>query len=218
MLELIMCILVIMSLALIVIFTRNTVVPKYIKFGGYIAAIIATFLPNYTLTVMDKTISINVLYIIRGINFQVANGYDINIKSNLFYLALYIIPVIGIIVTVAKDSKLANIITAILSIFGVIMGCMMLFKQFEISSIFKLSVDIGLVVMLIGYGFVLAISIIKIYSHINNEENRIPIEPHNMDEENLEDYFQKGSMIICPKCGQENIPNCNYCKKCGERL
>lgn len=197
---------------------RNTVVPKLIKLGGFITAVAALILPVYTISVMGESTNVNILDFIIGININGGLGYSETIKSNYFYIVLFVIPIIGIVATVVKDNKITNMLTAFLSFLGLFAGCMLLFKQVEIGSIIKISANIGIVIMFIAYGVSIGISIMGIYSNIDKEIKQ----EENMDtsdkNENTDVNNKINEKAICPKCGQENPLNFRYCKKCGEKM
>lgn len=213
----IMGIIAIIFIIMATIFLRNTVVPKLLKLSGYIMAFVAAFMPVYTLTIMGESFDINAITLIKGLSINPEALNNIDIKSSYFYIVLFVLPVVSIAVTLIKDNKIFNISTAVLSLMGIFASCLMIFKQLEIGSIIKISINVGIVVMLISYGVSLAISIIKIYSYINIEEKK-PIEPVDIGEENIEDYFRNSETTVCPACGQRNNWDCNYCKKCGMGL
>ncbi|MGN1318375.1 MAG: hypothetical protein ACI4VF_05110 [Lachnospirales bacterium] len=211
-------IIAVMFVVLATIFLRNTVVPKLLRLSGYIMAFMAAFMPIYTLTILNTSCDINAVYLIKGLKFSANLGYSMDIKGNIFYIFLFVLPVLCSF-TVIKDNKFFNIISAFLSVIGVLTCTILVFKQLEIGSVIKISINIGMVIMFLSYGLSLAISIIKIYSFINvQNEDKPPIEPVNIGEENIEDYFRDSVLVTCRKCGEKNVPNCNFCKKCGEKL
>lgn len=213
----IMGIIAIIFIIMATIFLRNTVVPKFLKLSGYIMAFAAAFMPVYTLSIMGESFDFNAIALIKGLNINPNALNTVDIKSSPFYIVLFALPVICAAVTLIRDNKMFNIATAILSLLGIFTSCLMVFKQLEIGNIIKISINIGIVVMLISYGISLAISIIKIYSFINIEEKK-PIEPVNIGEKNIEEYFRNSEKTVCSVCGEENNSSCNYCKKCGRGL
>lgn len=172
MLETILCIAAVIVLMLIVFLLKDSVVPKLVKLSGFIGGIIALFLPAYTISIMNEAFEINVIDCIMGINLTSGYGYPANIKSNPIYIVFFIIPLAGIVMTLVKDSKIANAATAILSLLGIFSACTMLFKQLEIGTIIRISANIGIAVMFAAYIISLAISIIKIYGSIKKEEEQ----------------------------------------------
>lgn len=205
------------AIVLILIFMRNTIVPSLLRLSCFIAAFAAAFMPVYTLIIMGESMDLNALDLIKGLSFTSDFGYNMDTKSNLFYIVLFALPVIGAAITLPKGGKLTDIAGAILSLLGVFTCCLMLFKQIEIGNIIKLDINIGLVIMFIAYGAALAISIVRIYGYLNSADEK-PIEPVNIDHEDIAEYFRNNEKAICKACGQENIQGCNYCKKCGEKL
>lgn len=173
MLESILCIITVIVLLAAVFFLKDSIVPKLVKLSGFIGAGTSLFLPAYSINIMGQSFDVNIIDCITGINMNSDYGHPINIKSNLFYIVLFIIPVTGIIVTLIKNNKIANIVTAILSLIGIFIACLMLFKQLEIGSIIKISANIGIAVMFAAYIISIAISIIMIYGSINKEEDSL---------------------------------------------
>lgn len=218
MIQSILCIAAVLFLITLAICLKGTIVPKLIKLSGFVCAIMATFMPNYTIVIRNYSFDVSIVNFIFGCNLNVPYGNDTTVVGNIYYVFLFILPVAGILMTIIKDTKLSNIITAVISLVGLFTGCILLFKQIIIRDIVAININIGIVFMFIAYAVTLIISIIRIYATIHKDNNKVPVTPVKIKSENIEAYMRESNKTVCDDCGEENLKSSKFCKKCGKEL
>ena len=218
MIQSILCVAAALFLITVAICLKGTIVPKLIKLSGFVCAIIAAFMPNYTIVIRNYSFDVSIVNFILGCNLDVPVGNDPMVVGNIYYVFLFILPVAGILITIIRDTKLSNIITAVISLMGLFTGCILLFKQIVIRDIVAININIGIVFMFIAYAVALIISIIRIYATIYKDNDKISVTPDKIKNKNIEDYMRENNRTVCVNCGEENLKYSKFCKKCGEEL